>query len=108
MPPSLTKGVLIWALDLMVGVAERAIELIGDPDLRDSIERDRRALRAAHDHLVETLREVDGLELTVAVQRRELDQLREEVDRLQALVSERGLELTRLQRLADARRVSGV
>lgn len=99
MPSFPTKGVLTWTLDLMVGVAERAIELIGDPDLRESIERDRRALRASHNHLVETLREIDELQAENAQLRTWHVRDAEEIGRLRVIIGDRLKEIDGLKSL---------
>jgi hypothetical protein len=62
MPPSPIKGLIRGTLNLLIGFTERALELIGDPDFRESVKRDRRALRLSNDRLVEALREIDDLE----------------------------------------------
>jgi len=74
-------------LDVAIGAAERVIERIGDPDLSEAIERDRRAIRLSHDRLVEALEEIRELELLAGVQQRELEELRIENANLHALVS---------------------
>lgn len=62
MPPSLIRRAIAPLLDGIIGITERAIELLGDPDLHLAVERDRRALGLYHRRLVEAYEEIEDLQ----------------------------------------------
>jgi len=93
---SLIRGAIGSLVAPVVETIERALEISGDPDLPDAIQRDRQAIRNLHDRLNEAYAEIADLEGAAVVQQRELDLTAAERRRL----NEENARLTRLLEFA--------
>ena len=101
MPSSPIRKRLGAFLDALIGVAERALELAGDPDFRQAVERDRVALGHSHTHLVEALEDIERLTNEAEALRESRAALSSEVFRLHVVLADRDRRIDVLTRLVQ-------